>query len=73
MLIQRLSTFLAFIFKRIFVKISDCPIWMQGILYAERKKQVEELEKTEKIRKQKEEKKQKRLEYIRKIFPFIKK
>ena len=61
------------IFKRIFVKISDCPIWMQGILYAERKKQVEELEKTEKIRKQKEEKKQKRLEYIRKVFPFIKK
>ena len=61
------------IFKRIFVKISDCPIWMQGILYEERKKQVEELEKTEKIRKQKEAKKQKRLEYIRKIFPFIKK
>ena len=61
------------IFKRIFVKISDCPLWMQGILYAERKKQVENLEKAEKIRKQKEEKKQKRLEYIRKVFPFIKK
>ena len=61
------------IFKRIFVKISDCPLWMQGILHLERKKQIEEIERLEKIRKQKEEKKQKRLEYIRKVFPFIKK
>lgn len=61
------------IFKRIYVKISDCPLWMQGILYSERKKQVEEIKKAEKIRRQKEENKQKRLEYIRKVFPFIKK
>jgi hypothetical protein len=46
---------------------------MQGILHLERKKQIEEIERLEKIRKQKEEKKEKRLEYIRKVFPFIKK
>ena len=39
---------------------------MQGILYAERKKQVENLEKAEKIRKQKEEKKQKKIEHDKK-------
>lgn len=60
------------IFKRIFVKISDCPSWMQGILYLERKKQLEEEERLENIRKQKDTKKQKRLAFVRKIFPFIK-
>ena len=57
------------IFKRIFVKIDDCPEWTREILYAIRKKQLEEQEKLE----YKEMKKQKRLELRRKIFPFLKK
>lgn len=61
------------IFRRIFVKISDCPKWSQEILYEIRQKQLEQeriLE--EKIRKQ-QIKQQKKLELKRKLFPFLKK
>ena len=72
------------IFKRIFVKIDNCPIWSQAILYETRQKQLTEERRLEEIRqlerqkieeeiKQKETKKQKRLELKRKIFPFLKK
>ena len=57
------------VFKRIFVRIDDCPEWTREILYTIRKKQLEEQEKLE----YKEMKKQKRLELTRKIFPFLKK
>ena len=50
------------IFKRIFVKIQDCPKRSQAMLYEIRQNQLA-----------KEEKKEKRLELTRKIFPFLKK
>lgn len=46
------------IFKRVFIKIDDCPEWTHEILYGIRKEQLE---------------KQKRLELIRKLNPFRKK
>lgn len=57
------------IFKRIFIKIDDCPEWTHEILYAFRKEQLEEQEKME----YKKMKKQKRLELVRKLNPFRKK
>lgn len=59
------------ILKRIYVNINDCPLWMREILRMNRKQEIEEVNKLEKIKKQKEENKQKRLEFIRKIFPFV--
>lgn len=50
------------IFKRIFVRIEDCPKWTTFLLYEIRKEQLE-----------KEAKKDKRRELKKKIFPFIKK
>ncbi len=50
------------IFKRIFVKISDCPKWSQPSLYEIRQSQLIE-----------EQKKQKKLKLKRKLFPFLKK
>lgn len=61
------------IFKRIFVKIEDCPKWCQEELYEIRKNQLEEEQKIEDKIKQQEIRKQKRLELTRRIFPFIKK
>ena len=55
------------IFKRIFVKISDCPEWSQPLLTEFRQRQLEEMIKIESDKK----KKQRRLALIRKIFPFI--
>ena len=60
------------IFKRIFVKIEDCPKWCQEELYEIRKNQLEEEQKIEDKIKQQEVRKQKRLELTRRIFPFIK-
>lgn len=57
------------IFKRIFIKIDDCPEWTHEKLYAIRKEQLEEQEKLE----YKEMKKQKRLELVRRLNPFRKK
>lgn len=50
------------IFKRIFIKIDDCPEWTKSTLYEIRQKQLAE-----------EKKKEKRLEFKRKLFPFLKK
>lgn len=61
------------IFKRIFVKISDCPEWSQAMLYETRQNQLAEEQKIEDELKYKEMRKQKRLELTRKIFPFLKK
>ncbi len=72
------------IFKRIFVKIDDCPAWSQAMLYEIRQNQLAEERRLEDARqlerqkieeeiKQREAKKQKRLELKRKIFPFLKK
>lgn len=72
------------IFKKLFVRIDDCPYWSRESLYEIRKKQLgEEKQKLleEKMaeeqelleRKKKEEKYQKRLNLRRKIFPFLKK
>ena len=47
--------------KKVFVKIEDCPEWTREILYNKRKEQLEE-----------EKKKQKKLEFKRKLFPWIK-
>lgn len=61
------------IFKRIFIKISDCPIWLQDTLYDFRKNQLAEEKKLEDKIKCKEIKKQTRKELVRKLNPFIKK
>ena len=68
------------IFKRIFVKIDDCPVWSQAMLYEIRQNQLAEERRLEDAKqlerrkiKQREAKKQKRLELKRKIFPFLKK
>ena len=61
------------ILKNIYVDIRDCPIWMQGILHMNRKKQVENDIIEENKRLAKEENKQKRLKLLRRIFPFIQK
>ena len=61
------------LFKRIFVKINDCPEWMRLELYEIRQKQLKEEQKIEDEKKYKEMKKQKRLELRNKIFPFLKK
>ena len=57
------------IFKRIFIKIEDCPEWVRASLYGIRKNELVEKQKIE----EKLRKKQKRLELTRKIFPFLKK
>lgn len=59
--------------KNIYVKISDCPVWSQDMLYKIRQSQLDEDQKIEDEIKYKEIKRQKRLELRRKIFPFIKK
>jgi hypothetical protein len=61
------------IFKRVFVKISDCPEWSQSMLYEIRQNQLDQEQKMEDKIKYKEMRKQKRLQLIRKVFPFIKK
>ena len=72
------------IFKKLFVRIDDCPYWSRESLYEIRKKQLDEekqklleekmAEEQELLeRKKKEEKYQKRLNLRRKIFPFLKK
>ena len=57
------------LYRKIFVKIDDCPKWMQEELYEIRRQQVIEEEKE----RQKKLKKQKRRDFWKKIFPFIKK
>ena len=61
------------LFKRIFVKISDCPEWSQVMLYEIRQNQLAEEQRIEDEKKYQEMKKQKRLELRNKIFPFLKK
>ena len=61
-LINELSGNEDIIFKKIFIRIDDCPTWSQNALYSIRKDELE-----------KEIKHQKRLELKRKIFPWIKK
>ena len=56
------------LYKKIFVKIDDCPKWMQEELYEIRRQQVIEEEKE----RQKKLKKQKRREFWKKIIPLIK-
>ena len=67
------------LYKKIFVKIADCPTWMQQELLKFRAKQLVEEEKERELQEQKrikEEykklKKQKRREFWKKIFPFVK-
>lgn len=59
------------LFKRIFIKIEDCPEWTRPILSEQRKKQLDKQQQNKKELQIKEEKKQKRLELLRKIFPFL--
>lgn len=59
------------LFKRIFIKIEDCPEWTRAILTEQRKKQLDKQQQNKKELQIKEEKKQKRLELLRKIFPFL--
>jgi len=61
------------IFRKIFVKISDCPNWCQSLLYEFRINQLIKQQKIEEEIIKKEAKKQKILEIKRKIFPFFKK
>lgn len=61
------------LFKRIFIRIDDCPEWSQAMLYKIRQNHLAEEQKIEDELKYKEMRKQKRLELTRKIFPFLKK
>ena len=61
------------VFRRIYVKISDCPEWSQSMLYEIRQQQLAEEQKIEDKLRYKEMKKEKRLALTRKIFPFLKK
>lgn len=61
------------IFKRIFVKIDDCPEWSKQTLYQTRQEQLAEEKKLEEEQLYKEMKRQKRLELKRKFFPWMKK
>ena len=61
------------IFKKIFVKIEDCPEWMRESLYELREKQVQDQLIEERTKQTKQFKKQKRLELKNKFFPFFKK
>lgn len=51
------------IFKKIYIKIDDCPKWSRDVLYYFRKKELNEENKIKEMRKQK----------VLKIFPFLKK
>ena len=51
------------VFRRIYVKISDCPEWCQSILYETRQNQLLATE----------QRKEKKLALARKFFPFFKK
>ena len=55
------------IFKRVFVRIDDCPEWCRQRLYEIRQNQLIE----ERYKEEKETKKQKRLEFARTVFPFL--
>lgn len=57
------------IFKRIFVKIDDCPKWSKQALYQIRQEQLKEEKRLEEEQLYKETKKQKRLELKNKFFP----
>ena len=61
------------IFRKIFVKISDCPEWSQATLYKFRQKQLEEEQKIEGVLKDKKMRKEKILALKRRFFPFLKK
>ena len=61
------------IFRKIFVKISDCPEWSQAMLYEIRRKQLEEEQKIEDELNHKKRRKEKILALTRKVFPFLKK
>lgn len=61
------------IFKRIFVKIDDCPEWSKQTLYQTRQEQLAEEKRLEEEQLYKEMKKQKRLELKRKFFPWMNK
>lgn len=61
------------IFKRIYVKISDCPLWCQSMLYEIRQNELAQEQKIEDELRYKKMKKEKRLTLIKKIFPFFKK
>lgn len=60
------------IFKRVFVRISDCPKWCQNKLYEIRQNQLAREQRIEDEIKYKEMRKARRLQLVRKIFPFIK-
>ena len=61
------------LFKRIFVKIDDCPLWSKQTLYQIRQEQLAEEKKLEERKTYKKEKKEKKLELKRKLFPWLKK
>ena len=59
-------------FKNIFVKIDDCPTWIQNILYTIRQEQLMNEQKIEDEKIYKDIKKQKRLNLKKKFLPFLK-
>ena len=59
------------LFKKVIVRINECPKWMQEELYELRKKQLQELQIEEEKKRNKEENKGKRLALIKRIFPFF--
>lgn len=64
------------LYKRIMIRISDCPEWMHKTLYQRREEELTEKRKQQQFQQEQlekeEEKKQKKLEFRRKYLPFLK-
>ena len=61
------------IFKHLFVKINDCPEWSQGLLFEQRKKELEKSEVEVGRFNAIDNNIQKKLNFVKKLFPFVKK
>ena len=61
------------IFKHLFVKINDCPEWSQGLLFEQRKKELEKSEVEVGRFNAINNNIQKKLNFVKKLFPFVKK
>lgn len=60
------------IFQNTYVRIKDCPLWMQSDLYKKRTEVIEREKQRKENLAKKEEKRQKKLEFKQKIWPFNK-
>lgn len=60
------------LFKKIYVRIEDCPEWMHAQLYEKRTQELEQQKKVECMQQEQEKKRQKRIDLRKKITSFFK-